>query len=156
MTRELVKKLKILLKHPFSWSIFHYRFFLRTTAIARFTANSLLQFLQEHFYGSIGSRVVTHYPIMGQGRGAHAQPAFFLAGLLFLLAMVDLRECERGTMMSMQSSDVMECGTSARRLLGTYPLPTRRPGPRIFQEESRGFVESDPSNSSDNRVYLHS
>jgi len=28
MTRELVKKLKILLKHPFSWSTFHYRFFL--------------------------------------------------------------------------------------------------------------------------------
>lgn len=65
---------------------FSLSFFSRKTAAARFTANSLLQFLQEHFYGPIGSRVVTHYPIMGQGRGAHAQPAFFLAGLLFLPA----------------------------------------------------------------------
>lgn len=99
-------------------STFHYRFssISRTTATARFTINSLLQFLQEHFYGSIDSRVVTHYPIMGQGRAAHAQPAFFLAGLLFLSAQ--LRECERGTMMSMQSSDVVECGTSAWKTSG--------------------------------------
>lgn len=74
------------------------------------------------FYG-IGSRVVIHYPIMGQGRGAHAQSAFFLAGLLFLLAR--LRECERGTMMSMQSSDVVECGTSASEASGNVSSADR-------------------------------
>lgn len=115
------------IKNSFKASIFmiHFSlsFFSRKTATARFTVNSLLQFLQEHFYGPIGSRVVTHYPIMGQGRGAHAQPAFFLAGLLFLLAR--LLECKRGVRWCRSNHPMSwNAGPRRRRLLGTYPLPT--------------------------------
>lgn len=48
---------------------------------------------------------------------------------------------------TMRSADVSECESTEyqRELLGTYPLPI--PVHAIFQEESRGFLESDPSNS---------
>lgn len=48
---------------------------------------------------------------------------------------------------TMRSADVLECKTSEyrRELLGMYPLPI--PVHAIFQKESRGFLESHPSNS---------
>lgn len=61
-------------------------------------------------------------------------------------------------MMSMQSSDVVECGTSASEASGNVSSADTSTWstylPRIFQEGSRGFVESDPSNSLGNRAYL--
>lgn len=60
---------------------------------------------------------------MGQGRGAYAQSAFFLAGLLFLRTL--LRDSERGMVMSMQSSDVVECEDLGSEASGNVSVDVR-------------------------------
>lgn len=99
-------------------------------------------------------RKLQRYPIMGQGKGRTAQPMFFfLEGLLFLiLARCITRVRERNTMM--RSSDVLECETLEYREASGNVSSADSVYAIFHSEESRDFLESDSSNSTNNHACL--